>query len=200
MSQGNQQHESLEIDINLGTDDIKDWSGEGGFQPPEVPAGEYTLDVLAVKQETSKSKGNPMLVVTFAVSDGDYAGKELTGYYTLTQKALGRVKRLMMAVGARLDKIRTDEIVGGRLRATVIHQEAPPQRGPDGNVKCDPNTGEPYPPSIFAKVQNERMTEEAEKAAEATAAKNAKAIATGKNQAAVPPVTRTNASPATRRA
>jgi hypothetical protein len=196
----NPQHESLEIDINLAGDDVKPWSGEGGFQPPEVPAGEYTLDVIAVMQDTSKSRGNPMIVVTFAVSDGDYAGKEVKGYYALTQKALGRVKRLMMAVGARLDKIRTDEILGGRLRATVIHQEAPPQRGPDGNVKLDPNTGEPYPPSVFAKVQNERPTEEAQKAADATAAKNAKAVAAGKSAAAAaPPVTRGNAS-ATRRA
>lgn len=185
-----QPHESVEInlDFDLSSEDIRDWGGEG-FGPPEVPPGEHVFDVVSVAQNTSKA-GNSMLTVEFEVAEGEAAGKRVTGWYTLTPKALGRIKRLMMCVGARLDnKIRTDEILGGKLRATVIHEQGQPQTNPDGSPKVGAD-GEPLPPRIFAKVINERPTEAAEKAAT--------------QKAAPPPVTRagTNkaATPATRRA
>jgi hypothetical protein len=152
------EHESVEIDMDLSSDEIKDWGGEQQNFAPEVPPGEHVLSVVACKQDTSK-KGNTMIVVDFEVAEGDATGKRVRNWYTLTEKAKGRIKRLMMCVGARLDKIRTDEIVGGKLRATIVHEEAPPQIGPDGLPKTDAN-GDPYPPSIFARVQNERPYED----------------------------------------
>jgi len=188
------EHESFEIDMDNSSDDVKAWSGESNFAPPEVPPGEYRLNVAACKQDTSK-RGNTMVVVDFEVADGEFAGKFVRNYYTLTEKARGRIKALQIACGARLDKIRADELVGTTILATVIHEEMPPQVGPDGQAKVNPATGEPYPPSISAKVLRERPTPEAEEAA-AKAAQQPK-------PAAAPPVTRgkANSSPsATRRA
>jgi hypothetical protein len=170
------EHESVEIELDLSSDDIRDWGGESTNFVPEVPPGEHVLSIVACKQDTSK-KGNTMIVVDFEVAEGEATGKRVRGWYTLTDKAKGRIKRLMMCVGARLDKIRTDELVGGKIRATVTHENMPVQIGPDGLPKTDGN-GEPYPPSVSAKVQNERPFED-------PAAQKAQ-----QQKAAPPPVTR----------
>ena len=177
-----QVHESVEIDLDLSGEEIRDWGGEPGWQPPKVAPGEYTLDVIGVVQHTAKSSGNSSLKVTFAVADGEFAGEELVGYYATQGKGVSRLKRLMMCVGARLDKVRTDEILGGKLLATVTHENMPPQKNPDGSVKTDPNTGEPYAPSVSAKVLNERPTEQA-KAAATTKAATPPPVTRGANNA-----------------
>lgn len=185
-----QQHESVEIDMDLSSEEIKDWSGEG-FGPPDVPPGEYVLDIVAAYTKSSKNN-NPMVVVEFQVADGEFAGKQLTGWYTLTDAARGRIKRLMMAVGARLDKIRTDELLGGKLRATITHEPGQTPTNPDGTVKTG-SDGQPLAPRLFAKVLNERPTEEAEKHAQKAAAPNPPPVTRGTNNAKA-------TTPATRRA
>jgi hypothetical protein len=94
-----------------------------------------------------------MIVLTFEVAEGEFAGKQLTGWYTLTDKAVGRIKKLQIACGARLDAIRSSEIRGARIRATVVHQEGEQRPRADGTL---------FPPRIFAKVVNERPLEEAQ--------------------------------------
>lgn len=168
------------FEIDQSTEDVKEFDGQNFG--PNVPPGEYILSIVGLEQDTSKA-GNPMIVVEFSVADGDYAGQTLKGWYTLTDKAMGRIKKLQMACGARLDKIRSEELMGATLRATVVHEPGKPQFNPDGTPKADAN-GVPYPPSIFCKVLNERPVEEPKQEA-----------------APPPPVTRkTNAAPAARRA
>jgi Protein of unknown function (DUF669) len=174
-------YQSFEIDTS--TEDAKEWSGEGGDFAPNVDPGEYTLEITDLQQDTSK-KGNSMIVAEFTVVDGDFAGQKLKGWYALTDKAMGRIKQLQIACGARLDKIRGDELIAAKIRATVIHEPGQPQFNPDGTPKTDAN-GVPYEPRMFCKVLNERPLEE--KPAQ---------------QVAPPPVARkgTNAAPASRRA
>jgi hypothetical protein len=150
-----QQHESFEIEVE-GLAEAKAWGGEGFA--PEVPPGEYLLSIATVARGTSK-KGNATVIVEFEVADGEYAGKRLKNWYTLTDKAIGRVQSLKKAVGATMDdKIRSDELVGSQLYATVTHEPGDQQTNPDGSVKCDAS-GTPYPPSMFAKVTSERSVE-----------------------------------------
>jgi hypothetical protein len=181
-----QQHESFEIEVE-GLAEAKEWGGESFA--PEVPPGEYLLAISSVARGTSKN-GNSTVIVEFEVADGEYAGKRLKNWYTLTEKAMGRMQKLKRAVGATMDsKVRSDELLGAQLYATVTHEPGEQQKNADGTLKCDAN-GNPYPPSTFAKVLNERAVE--------AAAQETKAAV-----AAPPPVTRKNntaAATQTRRA
>jgi len=118
-----------EIDINLEGDDIRPFGGGGG---PILPPGTYTFDIVAAEQATSKSQ-QPVAKITFKVADEGF-GVELTKSYSLQQKALGRIKNLMIAAGARLDKIRLGELLGARIIADVIHTESQGQFDAQGNV------------------------------------------------------------------
>src|SRR5215469_12356309 len=142
------QFDDFEIDMNNSSEEFKEWSGEG-FGPPEVPPGEYVVDVASIEQKSSKTKGEPMMLITFEIAEGDFTGKKVTNNYMLSDAARGRVKKLQNACGARLDKVRSAELRGARIRITVVHNPGNQQMGPDGNPKCDAN-GVPYPPRIFA--------------------------------------------------
>lgn len=122
----------------------------GGFS--NVPPGKYILDIDNIQQKTFSSN-NAGFVVTFKVSEGqenDEAAKQtgrlLFGNYVLTDKALGRVKQLMIACGAPLDKFRASACMGAKIRAEVIHNEGKPDVGPDG---------QPRDAKTFANVINE---------------------------------------------
>lgn len=145
------QQQAVDFEIQMDLTNVQEFGGDGGGEP-EVPPGEYVLDCVDLKQDTSKNN-NSMIVVTFEVVEGEFAGKQLTGWYTLTDKAVGRIKKLQIACGARLDAIRSSEIRGARIRATVVHQEGEQRPRPDGTL---------FPPRIFAKVVNERPLEEAQ--------------------------------------
>lgn len=120
-----------EIDIDLSGDDVKAFGGGGG---PILPIGMYTFDITAAEQSTSK-KNQPVAKVTFKVVDeGEHFGVELTKSYSLQTQALGRIKNLMIAANARLDKIRLGELVGARIIAEIIHTEGQGQVDAQGNV------------------------------------------------------------------
>ncbi|MGH7178686.1 MAG: hypothetical protein ACREJC_15015 [Tepidisphaeraceae bacterium] len=147
------QQQAVDFEIQMDLTDTREFGGDGAGGP-EVPPGEYVLDIIDLKQDTS-SNNNPMVVVTFEVVEGgeeDSAGKQLTGWYTLTEKAAGRMKKLQMAAGARIDAIRSSELRGARIRATVLHQDGEQRFKPDGT---------PWPVRVFAKVVNERPLEDA---------------------------------------
>lgn len=120
-----------EIDINLSGDDVRAWGGESG---PKLPPGKYTFDIVKVEEVPSK-KGQPTLAITFKVADdGDQFGVELMKKYSLQQKALGRLKSLMMAAGCQLDKIRTAELLGSRIIADIVHVEGQGSADAQGNA------------------------------------------------------------------
>jgi hypothetical protein len=139
-----------EFEINEDLTNVQDFAGDGGGAPA-LPPGEFVFDVINMVQGTSKTN-NPKIEVTFEVAEGDYTGVRLTNNYSLQPQAIGRYKRLAMACGAPLDKIRSRDVVGARIRATVVHNEGKAQNGADGT---------PLPPRIFANIANERPLEEA---------------------------------------
>jgi hypothetical protein len=172
-----------EFEIAEDLTNVQEFAGDGGGAPA-LPPGEFVFDVISMTQGTSKTN-NPKVEVTFEVAEGEYVGVRLMNNYSLQSQAIGRLKKLMMACGAQLDRIRSSEIVGARIRATVVHNEGKQQLGTDGAPKRDSN-GEVYAPRVFANIANERPLEEAQPAAAA---------------APPPPVTRkASATPAARRA
>ncbi len=121
-----------DIDIDLSSPDIKEFGGGGG---PILPVGMYTFDIVKAEQGTSK-KNQPTAKVTFKVGDeGEHFGVELTKSYSLQTQALGRIKNLMIAAGARLDKIRLGELIGARIIAEIMHTEGQGQVDAQGNVQ-----------------------------------------------------------------
>lgn len=167
------QYTEFEIAEDLTS--VQEFAGDGGGAPA-LPPGEFVFDVVHLVQGTSKTN-NPKIEVTFEVVEGEYNGVRLTNNYSLQPQAIGRLKKLMMACGAQLDKIRSSELLGARIRATVVHNEGALKLNPDGTT---------MPPRVFANIANERPLEEAKPAAAV---------------APPPPVTRkATATPAARRA
>lgn len=139
-------HVDFEVDFEKPLDDVKEWGGESG---PLVAPGTYTLTVVEVSLE-SGDKG-PYAAVKYEVQDdGEFKGSFVYNNYSFSGKALGRVKQLMLACGAQLDKFRANEIMGATIVADIVHNVGAP--------KIDEN-GTPMEPKTFANVANERMPE-----------------------------------------
>lgn len=143
-----QNHADVEIDIDLTNVDA--WGGESR---PLVPPGDYKLVVVKAESKTS-SGNNPMVVVEFEVAEGEeLAGAKAWNNYVLSTSAgQGRLKALMIACGAQLDKIRLGELEGATIRASIVHTEGPPSIDANGN---------PRPAKTFANICNELPLEDA---------------------------------------
>lgn len=71
---------------------------QGGFEA--MPRGNYPVVVDNVEFGHSQSSGNPMWTWTLEVSEGEYQGRKLFYHTVFTDKAIGRVKKALRAVGA----------------------------------------------------------------------------------------------------
>jgi hypothetical protein len=63
-----------------------------------IPDGKYVATIEKVEEKTSQA-GNQMLNVTFAIADGEYAGRKIFDNYVLTPKSLWRLKQLLSSLG-----------------------------------------------------------------------------------------------------
>lgn len=150
----------FELDVDLSGDDVRAWGGE---QRPLVPPGDYTLTITHLESTTAESSGNPMIAVTFDVADeGEHNGAKIYNNYSLSPKAIGRLKQLMIACGANLAKFVASELLGQTIRASVIHTESAGKVDSEGNTKG---------PRTFANVINEQPLEEQKPAETKTATK-----------------------------
>lgn len=177
------ENEFADFEVEQDFNEVKPMEG-GNY--PLVPVGDYTFDIENVEQKMS-SKNNNMVVVTFVVAEGEFAGAKVWGNYPLVKQSLGRLKQLMMACNASLDKFRAAEIMGARIRGTIVHST--------GDAQVDTG-GNPLPVKTFANISNEQPLEVAETKPETKAATN---------KVAPPPVTNKgkpagNSTPAGRRA
>jgi hypothetical protein len=124
--------------------DVTPWGGEGGG--PILPPGDYVFDVVSVEEAISRSN-NDTYRVTFRVVDGEHEGKEITNSYSRSPKAKGRIAALLVACGAPLKGFDSDQVIGSRMRASVIHRNGDKQFDPSGNE---------MPARVFANIANER--------------------------------------------
>lgn len=168
--------------VEQSFEDVNAMTGEYQLVAP----GEYVVDVTHLEQKAAKSSGNSMIVATFTVAEKEaqdseesakFAGQKLWCNYTLVPQSLGRLKQLMIACGANLQRFQASEILNSRIRVTVVHRNGGQYTDKDGNVKEGKDQ---------ANVTNERpLTDAAAQAASQPATQ-------------APPVTRTNgAKPAT---
>lgn len=137
----NQEFADFEIDLNLT--DTNAWDGE---QAPLVDPGEYTLQIVGFESKAGQKAA--MIAVTFEVqNEGQWKGAKVYNNYSLSDKAIGRLKQLGVAVGADLGKVVASHYMGATIEATVYHSE--------GAAKIDAN-GQALPARNFANVKNER--------------------------------------------
>lgn len=185
--------EFVDFEVEADFENAKEFGG--GFSL--VPPGKYIVEVDNVQQKTAKSSNNPMVTVTFKVSEGqedDEAAKQtgrlIFNNYSLSEKAIGRLKNLMMACGAPLDKFRASAIMGAKIRAEVIHSQGKDDVGPDGKAREG---------GTFANIVNEKPLDEAPAEAAPPPPPAAKAATNGKATTATP-ASKPPAAGATRRA
>lgn len=139
--------EAADFELQLDLSEVDAWGGETG---PRVPPGIYDLEITSAEQSQS-TKQQPVIKVEFTVlNEGESNGLTILKSYSLQQKALGRIKNLLMACGARLDGIRSSELLGRQIVAEVVHVQGDAQPMPDGSVKEG---------KMFTDVMNERAPE-----------------------------------------
>lgn len=63
-----------------------------------IPAGDYVGKLVALEKGTSKA-GNPQWIWTFAITHGEYAGKEFKLFTALTPAAAWKVAETLLALG-----------------------------------------------------------------------------------------------------
>lgn len=96
----------------------------GNFEP--IPAGDYVVEIEKVENRTAKS-GNEMLSLTFNVMEGEYEGRKIFDLYVLTEKALWKLKDLLVAVGVDTEgmvDLDVDDLVGEVFVANIEIQES----------------------------------------------------------------------------
>jgi len=142
-----EQFTDFEVDVNLEATEA--WGGE---QRPLLPQGDYLLTVTNMLQKTGKESGGAYFAVTFDVAEGEFVGQKVYNNYSLSDKAIGRLKSLMVACKTQLDKVIARQFVGQTIKATITHTEGSPQIDQNGN---------PKPIKIFANVVNELPLDDA---------------------------------------
>lgn len=96
----------------------------GNFEP--IPADDYVVEIEKVENRTAKS-GNEMLSLTFNVMEGEYEGRKIFDLYVLTEKALWKLKDLLVAVGVDTEgmvDLDIDDLVGEVFVANIEIQES----------------------------------------------------------------------------
>lgn len=142
--------EFVDFEIDADFESAKEFGG-GGYAT--VPIGNYIFTVENIQQRTFKSN-NAGVVVTFKIAEGQdddeaakWTGSLVFGNYSLSDKALGRLKQFMMACGAPLDKFRASACMGAKIRGEIIHNTSDGDAGPDG---------QPREGRTFANLVNEK--------------------------------------------
>ena len=92
-----------------------------GFEP--IPDGQYPARIVDCAIDKTK-KGDDMLVFTFEVTEGDFAGRKLWDRAVLTENALWKVKQYAELIGLESgDEIDTQDFIGIECLVEVATEE-----------------------------------------------------------------------------
>lgn len=112
-----------------------------------VPEGEYLAYVKTLAESRSKRSGNPMIVVEYAIAEGEFEGKTPgKSYMALVQAALFKLKEFAEATGLLDENGQIDftpeDAIGRLVTLTVVHSEVES----DGKTRVYANPGTVSPP------------------------------------------------------
>lgn len=87
--------------------------------------GIHTAKLVAIDEKTTQA-GDDMLAATFEVTKGDSSGARVFDNFTLTSKALWKLKLFLTAAGVKAEgkiAIELDKLVGKVVDIEVAHEE-----------------------------------------------------------------------------
>jgi hypothetical protein len=87
------------FELNLETADGQDPNGR-------IPRGHYAGKIIHIKDDVSKSSGNPMWVVTVVITGTKHPGREFKVYLVKTPGGAWKIKEMLQAVGLPTEPIR----------------------------------------------------------------------------------------------
>ena len=87
--------------------------------------GTHTAKLVAIDEKTTQA-GDDMLAATFEVTKGDSSGARVFDNFTLTSKALWKLKLFLTAAGVKAEgkiAIELDKLIGKVVDIEVVHEE-----------------------------------------------------------------------------
>lgn len=103
---------------------------QGGGGSARVPEDDYKAKIIEIIDKPS-SAGDPMLTLTYQITEGKHKGKKIKDRIVLTEKVLWKLRQLLEAQGKtvpeKLFKLNIDKLMGPEVAITVVDGE--PYRG-----------------------------------------------------------------------
>jgi hypothetical protein len=170
----NEQIDYLSLD-GLVSEDTKAWTGES----MSIPKGDYLGKLIDFEKGVSSNNNSQLICQIEVLEDtvgGEYKGRKMRAWYTLTKNAIGRLLNLLKACGQELDKKGGFSMAGLKGQTIVFGVQEDIVEGDQNPMTGKKDT------RVFSKVFNERPAKEwtallAKAQAEAKAADQAKAQA-----------------------
>lgn len=105
----------------------KDAKGGGGGRSDRVPEGDYVLKLVKIEKRKAKETDNTVLWAFFKIAQGPKKGKKIVERFTLTPKALFRLRNWLEAMGLEVPEKKTaikyGKYVGEEVGATIVDGE-----------------------------------------------------------------------------
>ena len=91
-----------------------------------ISPGDYLVGITAAEEKTSKN-GHPQVALDLEILEGELKGRGVKDWVTVTERAMWRVKQVLVAVGyPNADSGEVDleapKMIGGKAIITVKHE------------------------------------------------------------------------------
>lgn len=91
-----------------------------------IPPGEYLIGVTAAEERTSKN-GHPQIALDLEILEGELKGRGVKDWLTVTERAMWRVKQVLVAVGYPIatsgeTDVQAPKLIGGKARIVIKHE------------------------------------------------------------------------------
>lgn len=91
-----------------------------------IPPGDYLVGITAAEEKTSKN-GHPQAALDLEILEGEFKGRGVKDWVTVTERAMWRVKQVLVAIGyPNVDSGEVDfeapKMIGGKAIITIKHE------------------------------------------------------------------------------
>ena len=91
-----------------------------------IPPGEYLIGVTAAEEKTSKN-GHPQVALDLEILEGEFKGRGVKDWLTVTERAMWRVKSVLTSIGYPIAAsgevdLEAPKMIGGKAVITIKHE------------------------------------------------------------------------------